>query len=66
MQEGGDPSDACFNSKLNKNPGLIARAVSNFTAKVARVGVVGIIEPQVLQPEPVIALPGLRYDRRHR
>jgi hypothetical protein len=57
MQEGGDPSDACFNSKLNKNPGLIARAFQTLP-KVARVGVVGM----GLAAGAGIALSGLRFN----
>ncbi len=57
MQEGGDPSDACFRSKLNKNPGLIARAFQALP-KVARVGVVGM----GLAAGAGIALSGLRFN----
>ena len=57
MQEGGDPSDACFRSKLNKNPGLIARAFQTLP-KVARVGVVGM----GLAAGAGIALSGLRFN----
>ncbi len=58
MQEGGDPSDACFRSKLNKNPGLIARAFQALP-KVARVGVVGM----GLAAGAGIALSGLRFNQ---